>query len=234
MLGGKPRFMGTRLHTFGDPYEPLIKDYEKFDWELPKEENPWFQRYMNTYRYMKDHAGDDFVYLFQGGYIGINLAVQFRGADQAYVDMYEEPDYLRRLLDYSLDFNLYLYGRVEEIVGLHNLSKYGDNPLKEYRVDKVANLSLDAYALCRPGTLKDWGMSQTQRFIDRVGGAQLHIHENSRHVIEELIEIQGWRCVMFTDGIGWPNSFDIQWDLRKRMKNIRCKCIVKEMNFWRL
>ena len=78
-----------------------------------------------------------------------------------------------------------LYGRFEEIVGAHNRRLYGDHPIAESRVDRMPNASADAYSLCKPGTLREWGAEQIARFNGLVGGGNLHIHENSRHVIEE-------------------------------------------------
>jgi hypothetical protein len=220
MLGGQVRFMGTRLHTFGDPVAPLIRDYGTFHWRLPDEDNPWFQRYLDAYRFMVREAGNDFALTWQAGSIGLNLAVQLRGVEQAYVDMTDNPANLRRLLDYAYDLGLYLHGRVEEIVGAHNRRLYGDHPLAEFRVDRQPNQSVDAYALCRPGTLRQWERDALTRFNCRVGGGLLHIHENSRHVIEEVAEIPGWTLVFFTDGTGWPRAFDARWELRRRMQDI--------------
>ena len=220
MLGGEVRWLGTRLHTYGDPVEPLIRDYGEFDWALPDERNVWIQRYLEAYRYFLAHADGQFALGFNAGIIAMNFAVQLRGAERAYVDMYEEPENLRRLLDYSVRFNEYLYARVEEIVGPTNRDLYGDHPLSEYRADRAPASSVDAYSLCAPGTLREWGMQQLTEFNRLTGGACLHIHENSRQVIEEVVEIPGWREVAFTDGPGYPRSFDIRWELRKRMRDI--------------
>ncbi len=217
MLGGKVRFMGTHLHTFGDPLEPLIKVYRSFHWHLPDEGNIWLQRYLDAYRFMVQHAGNDFALKWQAGFMGMNLAVQLRGAEQAYVDMTENPDDLRKLLNYANDLNVYLYGRVQEIVGKHNQRLYGNHPLAKCGIN---HQSVDAYSLCRPGTLSQWDMDNLTRFNKLTGGTNLHIHENSRHVIEEVAEIPGWSLIGFTDGPGWPRAFDIRWELRKRMKDI--------------
>ena len=49
MLGGEARFVGTRLHTWGEPVKPLIEDYGDFDWQLPDEGNVWLERYLESY-----------------------------------------------------------------------------------------------------------------------------------------------------------------------------------------
>ena len=56
-------------------------------------------------------------------------------AQQAYVDMTENPDDLRKLLNYAHDLNVYLYGRVQEIVGRHNRRLYGGHPLIKYGIN---------------------------------------------------------------------------------------------------
>jgi hypothetical protein len=220
MLGGKVRWLGTRLHTYGEPIEPLIRGYAEFDWALPREENAWFQRYLEAYRYFVEHADGEFALSFQAGIIAMNFAVQLRGSVQAYLDMFDEPENLQRLLDYSTMFNAYLYGRVQEIVGPYNLRLYGNHPLSKYRADRQPTSSVDAYSLCAPGTLRPWGARQLAAFNSLVGGTALHIHENSRHMLEDVAEIPGWRIVAFTDGPRYPRSFDIRWELRSRMRDI--------------
>lgn len=220
MLGGEVRWLGTRLHTYGTPVEPLIQNYRDFNWSLPDEDNVWLQRYLEAYRYFVERADGEFLLGFQAGIIAMNFAVQLRGAERAYLDLHDEPENLRRLLDYSVHFNTYLYGRVEEIVGEHNRCLYGDHPLAEYRGGGQPQNSVDAYSLCAPGTLREWGARQLSDFSRLVGGTNLHIHENSHQVLEEVAEIPGWTVVSFTNGPGYPRSFDIRWELRRRMKDV--------------
>jgi hypothetical protein len=220
MLGGKVRWLGTRYHTYGEPVDPLIADYRDFDWLLPDDNNAWLQRYLDAYRYFVANGEGNFAIEFPAFSVGMNLPVQLRGAQRAYLDMYEEPENLQRLLDYSLRFTADLYRRVEEIVGEYNRTLYGDHALAEYRVDRQPAGSVDAYSLCAPGTLRKWGMREIAEFNGLAGGASLHIHENSRQVIEEVAEIPGWRMVAFTDAPGYPRSFDVRWELRRRMRDI--------------
>jgi hypothetical protein len=52
---------------------------------------------------------------------------------------------------------------------------------------------------------------------------------NSRHVIDEVVEIPGWRSVWFSDGTGWPRAFDIRHELRRRMREVpMAMCCSKE------
>jgi hypothetical protein len=134
--------------------------------------------------------------------------------------MYDDAENLQRLLDYSYDLHLYLYGRVQEIAGEYNRALYGSHPLAQYRVDLQPNQSVDAYSVCRRGVLRRFGMTQISRFVRTVGGGNLHIHQNGRHVIEEVVEIPGWREARFTDGGNWERTFDLRWEIRRRMKDI--------------
>ena len=220
MLGGEARFVGTRLHTWGEPVKPLIEDYGDFDWQLPDEGNVWLERYLESYRFMVRQAGNDFALNWSAELLGMNLAVQLRGAERAYLDTYDDAENLRRLLDYSYDLHLYLYGRVQEIVGEYNRALYGDHPLAQYRVDLQPNQSVDAYSVCRRGVMRQFGMAQISRFMRTVGGGNLHIHQNGRHVIEEVVEIPGWREARFTDGGNWERTFALRWEIRRRMKDI--------------
>lgn len=220
MLGGRVRWLGTRLHTYGCPDEPLIQDYRSFDWSLPKEENIWFQRYLDAYRYFAEHIDGNCAIAFYPGMIGMNLAVQLRGADRAYLDIYEEPENLKRLLAYSLLLNSYIFGRVQEIVGPHNCLLYKGHPYADYRIDRQPECSVDAYSLCAAGTLREFGYEQLETFSALAGGIGLHIHENSRQVIEDVVEIPGMRNVTFSDATGYQKSFAIRWELRRRMEHV--------------
>jgi hypothetical protein len=136
------------------------------------------------------------------------------------VDIYDEPENLRRLLDYSLVFTTDLYRRVEEIAGACNRDFYGTHALAAYGAGRQPGVSVDAYSLCAPGTLRTWGGREIAAFNTMAGGAGLHIHENSRQVIEDVVEIPGWRLVAFTDAPGYPRAFDIRWELRRRMRDV--------------
>ena len=231
MLGGKVRWMGTRLHTYGNPEEPLIGDYRDFDWALPKEENVWFQRYLDAHRYFLEHAEGDFAIAYYPGMIGMNLAVQLRGADKAYNDLYEEPENLKRLLDYSLLLHVYIFGRVLEIVEPYNYSLFEGHPISDYRINRQPEGSVDAYSLCKPGTLQEFGMREMVAFSGLAGGLGLHIHENSRHVIEDVVNIPGLRNVTFSDAVGYTRSFDIRWELRRRMENVPITFFCTKLEF---
>jgi hypothetical protein len=231
MLGGQARYVGTRLHTWGEPVKPLIEDYDLFNWELPEERNEWLQRYLAAYRYMVRRGPNGFALNWSAEMLAMNLAVQLRGAERAYLDMYDEPENLQRLLDYSYDLHLYLFGRVQEIVAAHNATLYGDHPLAQYRVDRQPNQSVDAYSVCRRGVLRQFGATQLARFMQTVGGGNLHIHQNGRHIIEEIAEIPGWREVRFTDGGNWEKTFDLRWEMRRRMKDIPIVIRCEEQEF---
>jgi hypothetical protein len=219
MLGGRVRWLGTRLHTYGEPVEPLICDYRVFDWALPDEDDVWLRRYLDAYRYFLKRADGWFGFGFNAGITAMNFAVQMRGAERAYLDMYDEPENLQRLLDYSVRLTRFLHARVEEIVGPYNRELYGDHPLSAYACCPAAS-SVDAYSLCAPGTLREWGAWQLAECNEVTAGSWLHIHENSRQVVEEVVEIPGWRLVLFTDGPGYTRSFDIRWELRRRMRDV--------------
>ena len=231
MLGGKVRWMGSKLHTYGVPAEPLISEYRTFDWALPRDHNVWLQRYLDAYRYFLDHADNDFAIMFDAQMLGLNIAVQLRGTSRAYLDIYEEPDNLEKLLDFSLIFVNFLKNKVEDIIGDHNRNLYAGHPLSQYGIDRQPPCSVDAYSLCPPSTLRNWGRKQFVEFIRSAGGATLHIHENSHQVIEEVTEIPGWRMVTFSDARNYPPSFELRRQLRRRMGDIPIRILCKKEDF---
>ena len=218
MLGGKAKCFGTLYHTYGVPEEPLIKNYDEFDWKLPSEDNIWLQRFLDSFRYMVEYANGEFAVDYVTAHVGMNLAVQLRGAEQAYLDMYDHPDELHRLMEWSYELNKYLYDRTMDILKPYNDSLYGEHPMKKY--SSIPFMSVDTYSPCAPGALSKWGLEQLSRFSTYVGGSHFHIHENGRQVIEEFVKIKDVLNCEFSDAAGYTRSFDIRWDIRRRMQDV--------------
>ena len=218
MLGGKVKWIGTLYHTYGVPEEPLIKNYDEFDWRLPSEDNIWLQRFLDSFRYMVERANGEFAVNYVCVIDAMNLAVQLRGTEQAYLDMYDHPDELHRLMEWGYELNKYLYDRAMAILKPYNDSLYGEHPIKKY--SSVPAMSVDAYSLCASGALSKWGLDQLSRFSTYTGGGNFHIHENGRQVIEEFVKIKDVMNCHFSDGAGYPRTFDMRWDIRRRMQDV--------------
>jgi len=218
MLGGKVKWVGTLYHTYGVPEEPLIKNYDEFDWKLPSEDNIWLQRFLDSFRYMVEHANGEFAVNYVCVIDAMNLAVQLRGTEQAYLDMYDHPDELSRLMEWGYELNKYLYDKAMAIIKPYNDSLYGEHPMKKY--SSIPSMSVDAYSLCAPGALSKWGLEQLSRFSTYAGGSHFHIHENGRQVMEEFVKIEDVLNCAFSDGAGYPRSFDLRWNIRQRMQDV--------------
>ena len=218
MLGGKTKRVGTLYHTYGVPVEPVIKSYDEFDWKLPSEDNIWLQHFLDSFRYVVENVDGDFAVNYVTVYDGMNLAVQLRGSEQAYLDMYDHPDELHRLMEWGYEFNKYLYDKAMAIIKPYNDSLYGEHPMKKY--SSTVSMSVDAYSLCAPGALSKWGLDQLSRFSTYVGGGDFHIHENGRQVIEDFVKIKDVVNCYFSDGAGYPRTFDMRWDIRRRMQDV--------------
>ncbi len=218
MLGGKVRWLGTLYHTYGVPEEPLIKSYAEFDWNLPSEDNIWLRRFLDSFGYMVEHANGEFAISYVCVIDAMNLAVQLRGTEQAYLDMYDHPDELHHLMEWGYELNRYLYDRAVDIIKPYNDSLYGEHPMQKY--SSIPSMSVDAYSLCAPGALSEWGLEQLSRFSTYAGGSHFHIHENGRQVMDEFVKIEDVLACTFSDGAGYPRAFGMRWNIRRRMRDV--------------
>lgn len=172
ILGGEIKFVGNRLHTCSGA-QPLLRSWDDLERLRLDAGNRWVVAFLGSLRRAVALARGDFLIVPFITIDAMNLAVELRGTTQAYLDLKESPQELRRLLAFGIELNVWFYEVQQEIIRDYNLQTLGD-PLALTLT--LPTLSIDAYDICNETVYRDFGLEYQQALIDRLGGAHMHTH----------------------------------------------------------
>lgn len=173
LLGGNIRFVGNADHTCSIS-EPLIKSWDDLSKLRYGKDMPWAQRYQAALR--KAAEMDSAHTMFFHHFVTmdtLNLAVELRGSTQACLDIYENPERLRDLMQFGVDYSLFFFELENEIMGPHNEAVAGGHPYGREGV--LPWSSVDAYVLCHPQVYRRMGLEYHREFFAR-RPATMHTH----------------------------------------------------------
>ena len=172
ILGGEIKFVGNRLHTCSGA-QPLLHDWSDLEKLRLDAENPWALVFLDSLRRAVQLACGDFLIVPFITIDALNLAVELRGTTQAYLDLHESPQELRRLMAFGVELNVWFYQLQQEVIRDYNLAALGD-PLALALT--LPTLSIDAYDICHESAYRDFGLEFHQALIKRLEGGHMHTH----------------------------------------------------------
>ena len=123
----------------------------------------------------------------------LNLCQQIRGND-TFLDLYDQPDELRRFLQAAVDLNINVVERQRAAIGSTYEGGVYDFFNAGWMPDGGIPMSVDCYNLCSADVYSEFGRPYQQQLIDHFGGGNFHLHGNGRHLLPELAKLRG--CVM--------------------------------------
>jgi len=190
MLGGSIQFVGSKAHTCSGA-EPLLTDWD----DLPKLryglDMPWAQRYFQALRWAVELDSLGFFFWHFVTIDTLNLAVEVRGADAAYLDTIMFPDQLREFMQFGVDYTCWFYRQEQEIIGPHNLAVADGHPYA-WEAPYIGRpwSSVDAYLLCDSRVYREMGLNYHTEFFRRCGGGVMHTHGvRLLEMMEMIVEI---------------------------------------------
>jgi len=166
---------------------PVLTDWENLS-NLKTDRNTyWFQKILEGYHYLKDLCGGGSILLSAFCNAGPgDMANAVRG-DALFYDMYDEPDYVRLLMDKCADAAIWLE---EELNGLIGQINGGAVTANVWFPGNAPYLSEDFNDLCSPELYREFGRVYTQRILDHFGGAYIHHHAKGRHIHGDIASLR--------------------------------------------
>jgi hypothetical protein len=233
LLGAPLRFFGTDVHTWSE-MAPLLPDWSDLDALRFDPEGMYARKCVANLRSAVQQAAGRYAIGPALGIDGLNLAVMLRGTTAAYLDTYDHPEELRRLMAFGLEFNLDFLAMERATYRAHNENAFG-NP--EYAALCLENsgmsMSVDAYNLCDARIYREMGFEFHRAFIERAGRASFHIHGDGWHLVDDVARLPGLNCVLIEDDAQGlkPRVFDRRADWRDRCGDlpIALTCTVAEL-----
>jgi len=219
---GFAAFLGAEIHFYsknldglynGGTYswaQPLLDSWQELEKLSFSLDNPWVRRFRELLAYFIPQVS---------GRLGINvflcidaltLACELRGTSRAYLDLYEHPQELRRVMEIGVEENIQMLEMQYQMI----------EPFQEGRFTWIGGwvphsspvpLSVDTYILCAPWVYRDFGLAYQQRLIDHFGAGFMHFHGPRLDLLPEVLRLQG---LMFLEGfdsgrVEEPRAFEI-------------------------
>ncbi|MHB1455462.1 MAG: hypothetical protein ACYC0V_00955 [Armatimonadota bacterium] len=136
----------------------------------------------------------------------MNFVAEMRGMTQAFEDVIDHPEAVIRMMDFALEFNIFLQERVRRMTGgfmdgsFVNMGSWCQgNPIL---------FSVDAYHMASPDFYYQWGVPHLQRILDHFGGGLLHVHSNGWHLLPHVVKLDHLKCVYFAEEMWNPRAYD--------------------------
>ena len=145
----------------------------------------------------------------------LNLAMQLRG-NQVFLDLYDQPDELKTLLQAGVDLNICVVERARNAIGPQLSGGVCDFFHGGWLPNRGIPMSVDCYNICDPSVYTEFGLPYQQQLINHFGSANFHIHGNGRQLLPEVAKLDG----MIVVSIGNDGSDVAAFDEVEKLKRI--------------
>ncbi|MHB0999988.1 MAG: uroporphyrinogen decarboxylase/cobalamine-independent methonine synthase family protein [Armatimonadota bacterium] len=136
----------------------------------------------------------------------MNFVAEMRGMTQAFEDTIDNPETVVSMMDFALEFNIFLQERVRRMTdGFMNGSFVN---MGSWCQGNPILFSVDAYHMGSPDFYYQWGVPHLQRILDHFGGGLLHLHSNGWHLLPYVVKLRHLKCIYFADERWNPRAYD--------------------------
>jgi hypothetical protein len=184
--------------------KPVIKTWEDFDRITLSEQNPWFQVLRQTAEIFAEHLGGKAGLATFYHYSPLDLANALRG-NQIFIDFYDSPEQVERLLDFCAEAVIWLEERLWPIMG----DLESGAPLwGSWLPDHSLMMSEDIANMCRPSDYTRWAQPWTQRVIDHFDGALIHNHAMGLRQQSFIAQLKDLYVLQISEDPNQPRPFE--------------------------
>lgn len=219
MVGGEVRFMShPDSGWISSMVAPLLQDWSEFDRLRIDRSTPWFQRYLTQL--------DAFVAAAEGKFgvshfiliDSLNFVFELVGATDTYVSLIEQPELVRRAIDFAFELNVLIQDTFFERAGL--LSGGTASNMVQWLDGRIVSESVDPFHMTSVDYFEDWGREPVERILSRYDGGVLHIHGNGRHLLQAVSSIRGLKAIYLGDDRGFPQAFEVLGQLQTQTGDV--------------
>ena len=196
LFGKEMEFLHRRHQAAFSLPEVLMPDYSSLSDCRFSFDYPWTRKFLSVQEYFTERAGGLLAQHPCLTMDALHFACEMRGATQTYLDIYEHPDELRRLMEIGLDFNI----RFQE-AQMERIGGFGDGCfvwLGDWvPFPKAVSLSVDAYVVCSPECYSRFGFEYQSRLIKHFGHGLMHFHCNRTDLAAVVAKLPGLELFQF-------------------------------------
>ena len=210
---------------------PFLENYEQVSQLHFDPETEWIQNQKEACAYFVKRAAGKFPLCETEVLDGLNLVEALRGS-RTYLDVYDYPEDVHRLLAFSTRFNIQMLDMQREILA-PNLY-YEDGIFSMFRIwlpGKAPWMSVDAYGNCSPAIFREFGAPYLQDFIDAYGGGWIHMHAHALHLLPEVTRLNKLVGIGICDDPNVPRGFEKIHEIRELTGDIpiQIDCLAEEL-----
>ena len=148
----------------------------------------------------------------------LNFVFELLGATNTYLSLLEQPDLVRRAVDFAFDLNVLVQDTFFERAGL--LAGGTASNMVQWIAGRIVSESVDPFHMTSVDYFEAWGREPVERILSHYDGGVLHIHGNGRHLLEAVSSIRGLKAVYLGDDRGFSRAFDVLSQLQKRTGDV--------------
>ncbi len=232
LLGGDVRFLSDPgWGWISSMCKPMLKDWSEFDQLAPVDpndrQNEWMERYERQLNIFLDESrgkwGISHFILIDG----LNFAFELMGATETYTGLIDQPETIRRVIDYAFDLNVIVQNMFFDRVPL--LEGGTCSNFSGWIPGRIVSESLDPFHMTSVEYFEEWGREPAERTLAAFDGGVVHIHANGRHLLRGVSGIKGLKALALGDDTGFPPSFEILDEVKAQTGNL--PLIVFEVGF---
>ncbi len=194
--------------------KPLLTDWSEFDRLHFDPAHPWFQRYLRQMAIFTRAAEGKFGISHFILIDSLNFVFELLGATRTYLSLIEQPDMVRRAIEFAYDLNVRIQTTFFETVPA--LRGGTCSNMVQWIPGRIVSESVDPFHMTSPRYFEEWGRAPVQRILDHFDGGVLHLHGNGRHLIEAIATVRGLKAVRTGDDKGYPPAHTLLGEFRRR------------------
>ncbi len=219
LLGGQVQFMAHPENGWiSSMVAPLLKDWSEFERLRFDRSHPWFARYLGQLDAFVQGARGKFGVSHFILIDGLNFVFELLGATRTYLSLVEQPEMVRRAVDFAFELNAEIHETFFEHVGL--LRGGTASNMVQWVPGRIVSESVDPFHMTSVEYFETWGREPVERIFARFDGGVLHIHGNGRHLLEAVSTLKGLKAMFLGDDKGFPPAFEVLDQLRARTGDV--------------
>ena len=218
--------MQTEASVWSEPLPDLYDRLDSIRWDPS---NPWVKYELEALSWLRDHAPAEIAISNCDSYGPMDIAEALRGPD-LYLDFYERPNDLQRLLQRCGEF------KVEHFSRKRTLNTHIDNgficwqgfwtPLDCCSItdDAATNYSREFF--------DEFSRPVIQSVVERLGGKfEMHLEGSAAHILDSVATMPGLVLLQYTNNPKWPRGIDMIDTLKSKLGKIPSKVLLTPQEF---
>jgi hypothetical protein len=219
LCGGTMEFlMHSDIGWISSMCKPCLDDLAKIDELKIDPEHPSIQRLDRQLKVFAEGARGKFGIAPYIVIDALNFVAEVRGMTQAFIDVLDSPEEVKRLMQFAYELNVFTQERTYS--ALDGFAGGSFVNMGSWAPGRPVLFSVDAYHMAKPDFFEEWGRPYIQPLLDHFDGGLLHLHSNGRHLLESVRTMPGLLCIYLLDEPWNPRAYDRLEEMKEKAGDV--------------